>query len=297
MTKNWLVLFTGICTFAVALYFFPPESYVHRSTPLILHVGVLPDQDVQDLRDRYDPLLEYLVAETGLEFKLVVPANYGELVRLFGEGAIDLAYLGGFTFLQAHSRYHAEPLVMRDVDMRFTSLFLTSGNNSSRDLKAFEGKVFSFGSKYSTSGHLMPRHFMQSKKQIIPEKFFSRVIFSGAHDQTAYRIRDGVADLGVANAEIIRAMIGDGRLQKNDLHIIWETPPYPDYVWSVKHNLTEDVKNKIRDAFLGLGIDRVDHAGILSGMGTKAFFPTGINDFSSLKDVADSLGFLDPSIQ
>ena len=69
----------------------------------------------------------------------------------------------------------------------------------------------------------MPRHFMCSDKQIIPEVFFSEVHYSGAHDKTAYLVRDGTIDLGVANSEIIKKMIRDGRLKENDVRVLWET--------------------------------------------------------------------------
>lgn len=294
MNKNWLLSLVALCAIGAGLILYFPVNPQQQASPAIIHVGVLPDQDAQDLRKRYNSLLAYLAAETGLQFKLRIPSSYSELVQLIGEDAVDLAYLGGFTFLQAHAKHKAEPLIMRDVDMRFTSLFLVKGNSVLQDLNDFKGKVMSFGSRQSTSGHLMPRHFMKAKKQINPEEFFTQILYSEAHDKTAYMIRDGKADVGVANAEIIRSMILDGRLKKDDLHVIWETPPYPDYVWTVKNNLPEDVKTKLRNAFLGLEIDNIDQETILTGMGAKAFFPTGFNDFLPLKEVADSLGLLEP---
>jgi len=285
-----LLVFLGVIS--AGLYLYSPVGFQKKSTPLVLHVGILPDQGLKNLHKRYDPLLEYLAEEMGIRFKIVVPSSYSELVQLIGDQKVDLAYLGGFTFLQAHSRYGVQPLVMRDVDMRFTSVFLSKDNNAPHNLIDFKGKVFSFGSRLSTSGHLMPRHFMKLRKQIIPEEFFSEVLFSGTHDKTAFMIRDGKADLGVANAEIIQTMFRDGRLKKKDVSIIWETPPYPDYVWAVSKNLTDEIKNELRDKFLALEINNTEQRKILIELGAKEFFPAGVNDFLSLKNIAEPLGLL-----
>jgi len=292
-TSRFAALITLCITVAAGVYFIVQSMPYGETTPSIVRVGVLPDMREEKLRQRYEPLLDYLAEETSLDFKLVLPSDYTELVRLFGEHQIDLAYFGGFTYLQAHIMDQAEPLVMRDVDTRFTSLFLVSQDNKAHDLAEFKGKVFSFGSRLSTSGHLMPRHFMLTEQQIIPEEFFSEVRYSGAHDKTAYLVRDGEVDLGVSNSEIIMNMFRDGRLEENDLRVLSETPPYPDYVWVVHHYLNEDIKTRLRDAFLGLDMGDAAHSRILAGLGAKSFLPARFREFLPLKRVADDLGMLD----
>ncbi len=186
MKINWFILLGILCVIAAGLYLYSPVGFQQKSPPAVLRVGILPDQGMDSLHKRYDPLLKHLAAETGIKFELVIPSSYSELVQLMGDRKVDMAYFGGLTFLQAYTLYDVQPLVMRDVDMRFTSVFLSKDNNASQDLIDFKDKVFSFGSRHSTSGHLMPRYFMKIDKQIIPEEFFSEIRFSGAHDKTAY---------------------------------------------------------------------------------------------------------------
>jgi len=264
-----------------------------RNTPLTIHVGILPDEDVNKLHQRYDSFLKYLSKEIGIEFKLVIPASYTELLQMFGSHRVDLAYFGGLTFLKANILFHAEPLVMREVDSRFTSWFIVKKDNTAQNLREFKNKSFSFGSALSTSGHLMPRYFMQIEKNIIPEDFFSKVQYSNTHDNTVYLVRDRVVDLGVANSEIIKRMISDGRLHKNDIRILWETPPYPDYVWAIHSHFNDKLKISLRNAFLKLDFQNTVQRKILSKMGTESFLPTETNDFISLKKIAKSLELLE----
>jgi phosphonate transport system substrate-binding protein len=265
-----------------------PEQELSIET---LRIGVLPDESEKALLERYTPLFEHLSQETGHPYEIVIPNNYEEMLRAFGEGQIDLAYFGGVTFVMADSEYDAVPLVMRDVDTRFTSDLVVTGEDP-RTLEELQGKRFSFGSRLSTSGHLMPRHFLQVARGITPEKYFRSIQYSGKHDRTALLVRDGEVDAGVVNSEIIRKMFSDGRLQPGDIRIIWTTPPYADYVWAAHPQVHPMDREKIQQAFLQLSVENPQHEAILSNLGAGGFYPASNRDSSILKQVMDSLGML-----
>lgn len=297
MTKNKLIPLFLLCFITLggllSLPFFSPD----KITPMVLRVGVLPDESPEILRQRYAPLLKYLSEEIDIDTQLILPSDYQQLSRLFQDGEIELAYFGGLTFVQASINSDAEALVMRDIDTRFVSYFLARSDEHNKQLSDYEGKRFAFGSKLSTSGHLMPRYFMKSELQIEPEIFFSQVDYSGAHDKTAFLVRDGAVDLGVANSLIVEKMIMDGRLGENELEIVWQTPPYIDYVWAVQNHLDETIKYRLRDAFLGLDKARLAHITILTSLGAESFLPAGKQDFQLLTRTATSLGMLGDSSQ
>ena len=139
----------------------------------------------------------------------------------------------------------------------------------------------------------MPRHFLQSEWAIEPENFFSQVSYSGAHDKTALMVRDGVVEVGVANTEIVKNMFADGRLQPDELHVLWQTPPYPDYVWSVQAYLDGALQTKLRDAFLELDPADSRQAEILQSLRAETYFPASAADFSDLDSIANNLGLMD----
>jgi len=265
-----------------------PEQEAFNGT---LRIGVLPDENKQELLKRYTPLLEFLSQETGHPCEIVIPDNYDELLKLFGEGQIDLAYFGGATFVKANTKYDAVPLIMRDVDTRFTS-DLVVADEDLKSIKELEGKRFSFGSRLSTSGHLMPRHFLHVQHGLTPEKYFHSVQYSGKHDRTAYLVRDGYADAGVINSEILRRMFADGRLRPGDIRVIWTTPPYNDYVWAAHPHIPPLELEKIQQAFLQLSVDNPQHKAILANLGAAGFYPASILDSSMLQQVMIDLGML-----
>jgi len=252
------------------------------SQPKLLRIGILPDQGRDRLIERYTPLADYLAEELGVPVKIRIPRSYDRLLKLFHDKEVDLAYFGGITFVQANLRSGAMPLVMRDVDAKFTSYFIVRAEETAKSIGDLAGRRLSFGSPLSTSGHFMPRYFMRQSK-IIPEDFFGDIIYSGAHDRTAFLVRDGKADLGVANSAVIDTMIEDGRLRPNEIRVLWQTPPHADYVWSLRSGFNKKFVNRLRDTFLGLSRQNAHQAKILRRLGARIFLPASLNDFVQLK--------------
>jgi len=217
-------------------------------TPGILRVGVLPDKDYKKLQTQYAPLLNYISEKTGIKSQLVIPDSYEHLSILFHQAKIDIAFFGGVTFMLSQQRDGAIPLVTRDVDLRFTSSFLVAKESIATSLKDLKGARFSFGSKLSTSGHLMPRYFM-TRDNIQVDTFFSSVSYSGAHDKTALAVQNGDVDAGVANSITIRDMFKNKQLSTQKVKILWETPNYPDYVWVAQAGIDKVFLNTLRDSF------------------------------------------------
>lgn len=286
-----LVLLIAAMAGAVLLY----QGQARRPgvMPAIIRIGVLPDENEAILRERYAPLVEFLSREVGVPFELVVPTDYPDLLALFGRGDVDLGFFGGLTFLLANDQYGAAPMVMRDVDVNFRShFFARSDHISSGDSIAdFKGKAFAFGSSLSTSGHLMPRFFLE-QEGINAELFFDSVEYSGAHDKTGEWVRDSHVDFGVANSQVIDKMFTDGRLKSEDVKVVWTTPAYPDYVWAVRPEISLAVQDRILSTFLSIDPLTEEHKDILAGVGAAGFLPAILADFEELRAVAEGRGLL-----
>src|SRR2546428_5954740 len=145
------------------------------------------------LRDS-DLLVSYLQKETGAKVQMTIPTNYAAVVEAIANDQVDIAYFGGFTYVQASKRAGVIPLVQRDQDQNFHSLFIAhpdSGINSLSDLK---GHTFAFGDVNSTSGHLMPDYFMREAK--VEREVIAKAIYTGGHDATALSVAHKKADSG-----------------------------------------------------------------------------------------------------
>ncbi len=257
----------------------------------ILRVSAIPDEAPTELQRKFKPLGAYLEQQLGMQVKFVPVTDYAAVVQALAADRVDLAWLGGFTFVQAKLKSgNAIPLVQREKDATFTSKFITSDPNV-KSLQDLKGKSFTFGSISSTSGSLMPRYFMQ-KDGIEPDAFFSRIAFSGAHDATAAWVQAGKADAGVLNASVWDKLVAANKVDTNKVHVFATTPPYFDYNWTVRGNLDPALTAKIKTAFLELDPANPEHKAILDLQGAKHFIETTPENYTSIESAARSVGLL-----
>lgn len=253
------------------------------SVPDRLTVSVLPDQDAQTIRARYTPLLDYISKRVGIPYTLHIPDSYQQAIDLFSSKKSNLALFGGYTYVIAHQKFAAVPVVLRDIDGRFRSLVIVRKGIKAKTIHDLKGKSFSFGSELSTSGHLMPRYFFGQEK-IVPEEFFSSVSYSGAHDKTAYLVQQGKVDAGAAHSGIILEMFQKGLLRKNKVKVLWRSPVFPDYVWAASPDMDRVTITKIQEAFLSLNRSVPEHVRILDSVQAGYFLPATHKIFQVLEN-------------
>jgi phosphonate transport system substrate-binding protein len=258
----------------------------------ILRVSAIPDEAPTELQRKFTPLGKYLEAETGMKVVFTPVTDYATVVESLATKKIDLAWLGGFTFVQAKIRTNgtAIPIVQRAEDAVFTSRFITA-DPSIKSLADLKGKTFAFGAPSSTSGSLMPRFFLQ-QAGLNPEKDFKNVAFSGAHDATVAFVSAGKAEAGVLNASVWDKLVEQKKVDTDKVRVFATTPPYFDYNWTVRGDLDPVIIKKLTDAFLKLDPANPEHKEILGLQRAAKFIPTKKENYDGIEKAAHSAGLL-----
>lgn len=259
----------------------------------VLRVSAIPDESPTELQRKFAPLGEYLARETGMEVRFVPVTDYAAVVEALAAKKVDLAWLGGFTFIQAKRRTNGAvtPLVQRAEDEKFTSRFIVPASSTAKTLADLKGKTFAFGSPSSTSGHLMPRHFLQ-QAGIVPENDFKTVAFSGAHDATVAFVASGRAEAGVLNASVLDKLIESGNPNAAKVRVLATTPPYFDYNWTVRGELDPALAKKISAAFLKLDASNPEHKELMQLQRASRYVPTKTSNYDGIEAAAQSAGLL-----
>ena len=257
----------------------------------VLKVSAIPDEAPTELLRKFQPLGAYLEQQLGMPVEFTPVADYPAVVEALASDRIDLAWLGGFTFVQARLKTgNALPLVQRAEDARFTSKFITA-NPDVQSLADLKGKSFAFGSVSSTSGSLMPRYFML-QDGIKPESHFSRVGYSGAHDATAAWVQAGKVDAGVLNASVWDKLVANGTIDSNMVRVFATTPTYFDYNWTVRGTLDPALTAKIKAAFLALDPAIAEHKAILDLQAASRFIETAPENYQGIEEAARAADLL-----
>jgi phosphonate transport system substrate-binding protein len=257
-----------------------------------LKVSAIPDESPTELLRKFKPLGAYLEQKTGLRVDWTPVNDYPAVVEGLAAKRIDLAWLGGFTFVQARIRTgDAIPIAQRVEDEKFLSYYIVPKDSKAKTLQDLKGKTFAFGSPASTSGHLMPRFFLL-KAGINPDKDFTRLAFSGAHDATVAFVASGRAEAGALNASVYDKLIGKGDANAKAVRILETTPPYYDYNWTVRGGLDPALVKKLAAAFLNLDPKNPAHKEILDLQRATRFVATKPENYKGIEEAARSAGLL-----
>ena len=258
----------------------------------VFRVSAIPDEAPTELQRKFKPLGAWLESRLGMKVEFVPVTDYAASVEALVNRKVDMVWFGGFTFVQAKIRSNdgVVPLVQREEDEKFRSVFVTPANSGITKLEDLKGKTLSFGSPSSTSGHLMPRSYLLAAK-IDPDRDL-RVSFSGAHDATALAVAGGKVQAGALNVSVWEKMVADKRVDPEKVKVFYTTPPYYDYNWTVRKDLDPALRQKLLDAFLSL--DRKDPAGreILDLQRATRFIPTRAENYAAIEEAARSAGLL-----
>jgi phosphonate transport system substrate-binding protein len=257
-----------------------------------LRVSAIPDEAPTELQRKFAPLGAYLEKAIGRPVKFLPVTDYAATVEGLASGKLDLVWYGGFTFVQARRRTgNAIPLVQREEDAHFHSKFIVPVSSKARTLSDLKGATFAFGSVSSTSGHLMPRFFLL-RSGIDPEKDLAKVAFSGAHDVTARWVEAGKVDAGALNESIWQKLVDSKKVDTSKVRVLWTTPDFYDYNWTVRGDLDPRVVTRLREAFLALDPSNPEHAAILELQRTRKFIPTSPENYRDIEAAARSAGLL-----
>jgi len=194
---------------------------------------------------RYQPLVDYLSDRTGRPWELAVSGTYEEATDDLCAGRVTLASLGPLTYLRAHARCGAVPLLRLQGDAGgvFQGDVLVRSDSPFERLEDLLGQAVGFGDPLSTSSHLLPRAMLQAAG-LQPGRDFECRYF-GQHERAARAVLVGeVAACGV------RDSVGEVFLHRG-LRRLARSSPVPTYPLVASPASSPELRDHVVAALLG----------------------------------------------
>lgn len=227
-----------------------------------LVMGFVPSQDSENIADTVEPLAEKLSEELGVTVEGKVMTNYNSLVEGMGSNQIQIGFIPAFGYVLANEQYDVEVILksMRDGEESYKAQYVVRADSGIESLEDLEGKIWTFSDKGSTSGYLFPAKQLMEMFDLetateLESEFFSNVIQAGGHDTAAISVLEGDADVATTFDDVRDTLVGDYPDIMDDLMVVDHTVAIPNDTISVTQELSDDLVDQIREAFLSFNDD------------------------------------------
>lgn len=269
----------------------------NSSSDRVLYIGGIPDQEAAKLNRRFGTVADYVSKELGIKAKYVPTVDYAAVVTGFKNEDIHLAWFGGLTGVQARvAAPGAQAIAQRPRDTEFHSVFVVQNDLDVKELEDLKGMTFTFGSATSTSGHLMPRHFLVQAGVDPKTDFKGKPNFSGSHDTTWKLVESGSFQAGALNEAVWQGAVKDEKVDLSKVRVFYTTPPYFDYNWTIRGDMDESFgdgfTSKLQNALLELNPGVAKEKEILDLFLTDSFVASHNDNYKAIEVVARSLDII-----
>jgi phosphonate transport system substrate-binding protein len=259
----------------------------------VFRVTTIPEEVATEQVRKFTPIAQYLEKKLGMKVEFTPVTDYPAAVEAMVNKKVDLVWFGGFTFVQAKIRSGNKviPIAQRDEDTKFQSVFIARKISGIKTLEDMKGKQVSFGSQSSTSGHLMPRHFLLEAK-IDPDKDFKRVAYSGAHDATIASVVSGKVDAAALDITVWRKFVNEKKVDTTDVDVFFTTPTYFNYNWAVHADMPVAMRDRVQKALIDLDPSTPEGKEILTLNRATRYIPTKVENYRGIEAAGRAAGLL-----
>ncbi|MDL0429528.1 putative selenate ABC transporter substrate-binding protein [Marinobacter sp. TBZ242] len=257
----------------------------------------IPDEDETKLVERFRGIADYLSAELDVDVRYIPVKSYAAAISAFRNNQVQLAWFGGLSGVQARELVPGSEAIAQGVEDKafYTHIIAhqSTGLDEMEDLSDdLRGKTFTFGSKGSTSGRLIPEFYIREAFGESPEEVFSRVGFSGNHTRTLRLVEAGTYDLGAINFSVWDKEMENDNIDSDAVKVIWTTPSYPNYQWTIRGDVDEQFsdgfKERVQEALLNM-----DDPALLESFPRSGFIPVSNDAYEPIRVVGKQIGIID----
>ncbi len=265
---------------------------------VVLKFTAIPGDSTTELAAKFEPFEKYLSGKLGVKVQYVPTADYAASVDSFVNGDVHLAWFGGLTGVRARRKVEGSRAIAQGkVDPQYKTYFIAHKDSGLKPGTEFpsdlRGKKFTFGSSGSTSGRLMPTHFITKFTGETVDQFFGSVPhFSGSHEKTAQLVSAGTFHAGAIDYKTYDRLVAEKKIDPKVCYVIWTTPAYPDYNWTAHPDLDKKFGEGTIDRLQKIMIEMTDTELLKAINRQEGLIPAKNEEWDDLAGLAKELGLL-----
>lgn len=282
-----------------ALAFLAAASPGKAANKKSITFAIIQTEEMSVLGARWEKTLKYISKKIGADINFYTTTSYASVVEAMLSGFVDVGKLGPKIYIVANTKSKGKiiPVVATarpptvfypEACACYFGTLATKKGSGLTTIESVKGKVLALVDPASTSGNALPRALFPSLiggKSL--EQYFGRIFYSGSHSASVRAVASGKADAGFISESTFARVIESGEVKKDDFNYIWRSPKIPLDVVTVNRNtLSDDMVNKIRDAFHGM-IKTEEGRELLKQTGYAAYTLADDKTFDTLRKILD----------
>jgi phosphonate transport system substrate-binding protein len=237
-----------------------------------------------ETRSAWLPLVDDMGKKLGVPATLIA-ASQADVVAALRSGQADVVWLSSSAAIDAVTQAGGEAFALYynvngngDAIAGYKGILVTRSDSGITTLEQAlaPGKYsYASGAKTSTSGYVLPQHFLFNERKTTPEALFKSVIY-GSHFDNLAALWAGKVDVAVNNTTDT-AVFQNTRepAAKDQLRVLWESPLVPNDVLMFRGDAPETVKTALKTFFLNTyGQTDTEKALYRQASGIRNFVPT-----------------------
>ncbi|MGL5115025.1 MAG: phosphonate ABC transporter substrate-binding protein [Beijerinckiaceae bacterium] len=283
-------MFASAATAAFATLAAPAFAQDWKAKFPELVYAAVPAENATGTLEKHKGFIDYMMRELGVKVTLRIAADYAAVIEGHKAGNIHFGEHGPSSYIRAWTVTNGgvEPFVTPlDVNGNtgYYSVAWTKASTAGTKLEDFKGKNLCLVDPNSTSGNNVPLYSM-AKMGIEPEKFFSKVVNAGSHENAVLAVQQGTCDVAfnwwnADNDSNLQRMAGKGMVKQDDFKIVFKSDKIAGYPFVMISSLPADLKSAIRKAFLDMPTkDKAAFDMLFQGK-SRGLVETTHGDFSS----------------
>ncbi len=212
--------------------------------------------------------LETVFRRNGVEFDWVLYSGYDEMVGAFVRGEINLAWNGPLSHVKMRRALPdgAPVLAVRDVDIGFTTRFITRADSDIDTVEDLPGRRFAFGARDSVEAGLLPVYFLKQmginpSRTLAAADFYDQRPAQHTADQVdvALQVLNRNYDAGAISARAMEALSDRHDIDDGQLRTFWTSPGYSHCCFTARPDVDAVEASQVTAALVS--VDDSDEAG------------------------------------
>jgi phosphonate transport system substrate-binding protein len=259
---------------------------------LSITIGLIPERNIFEQLDRYEPLADYLSKRIGADIKLKVLTRYGNLIDSFVSAGLDGAFFGSFTYVLAHAKLGVEPLARPEtVDgvSTYYGMILVRKDGGIKTAADMKGKVFAFVDRATTAGYLLPLAYFEENGIADYQKFLGETYFAGTHEAAIYDVLNKKADICAAKDTVFNRLAASDKRLTTELLVLARSPDVPENGLAIRKDLDGAIANELKETLLNMEKDP-EGIDVLKKFGARKFIETTNEDYTSVYKYVKQIG-------